>query len=494
MKRSAGILLPLFSVPSPYGIGTMGEEARHFIRFLKRAKQQYWQILPIGPTSYGDSPYQSFSSYAGNPYFIDFDELEKIGLLEKCEYESIDWGNPNDIDYGLMYEKRYDVLRKACNRLCERDQTEFHLFETSESAWLHNYALFMAIKQSLGGIALSNWPDEIRRRNPEKLAELEEKLKDEILFWKQLQFLFFQQWNALKKYANENGIQMIGDLPIYVAGDSAEVWANPEQFQLDQNGKPTEVAGCPPDGFSPDGQLWGNPLFDWEKMKEENYQWWVKRIAHQTRFYDVLRIDHFRGFASYFAIPAGDSTAHNGRWVPGPGIDLFRTIEDQLGKINIIAEDLGFLTQDVIDMVNETGYPGMKVLEFAFDARDTGSGYLPHCYERNCIVYAGTHDNDTIIGWMQSAPKDNVQRAIDYLHLDQNEGYHWGMIRSAYMSVADTAIIQFQDFMGLDNSARINVPSTTGKNWKWRCNKEDFKDELADKLALWMEFYGRIPQ
>jgi len=486
--------LPIASLPSRYGIGTMGKAARQFIDFLSEARQTYWQILPIGPTSYGDSPYSSFSSYAGNPYFIDLDDLAEEGLLKKSEYAHENWGaDPGRVDYGLLYQKRFSVLRRATDRMAQVQPAEYQEFLNREKSWLNDYAMFMSIKQKLGGKALNQWPKDLRQRDPESLRGIKRELADEITFWIRVQYLFFRQWQKLRDYAHSRNIQIIGDIPIYVAADSVDVWANPGQFQLDQDGMPKEVAGCPPDGFSADGQLWGNPLFDWDAMKKDGYSWWIKRIRHQMRFYDVLRIDHFRGFASYYAIPARDSNARGGRWRKGPGLEFFEEVSRRIGKVDIIAEDLGFLTPDVIQMVKDTGYPGMKVLEFAFDTRDTGSGYLPHTYARNCVVYAGTHDNDTINGWMKNAPKSSVRRAIEYLHLDPKEGYHWGMMRGAYESVADVAIMQVQDLLGLGTEARTNIPSTTG-NWTWRCLPGQLKKSLARKLAEWMELYGRLPK
>ena len=489
--RSAGILMPITALPSPYGIGTLGRCAREFIQFLKRGGQTYWQILPIGPTSYGDSPYQSFSSFAGNPYLIDLDDLCEAGLLEKGDYADLFWGNdPQRIDYALLYQTRFAVLQKAVDRLGRT--AELEQFCQTESYWLDDYALFMALKDYHGGIAWHRWPQPLQQRQSEAMAHARQMLAPQIHFWKAVQFLFFRQWQRFKAYANDNKIQIIGDLPIYVAGDSADVWANPEQFQLDETLRPIEVSGCPPDGFSADGQLWGNPLFDWDRMKTEGYAWWLRRIRYQLQIFDVLRIDHFRGFDAYYAIPAGDETARNGRWRTGPGIDFFRQVERELGKVNIIAEDLGFLTPSVYQLLQDTGFPGMKVLEFAFDTRDTGSGYLPHCYTPHCVAYTGTHDNDTIVGWMHTAPQPDVQRAKDYLRLSEQEGYHWGMMRSAWASVADLAIMQLQDLNGLGSEARINTPSTVGNNWVWRCKPYNYSDTMADRLHHEMEVYDRL--
>ncbi len=493
--RKAGILMPVSSLPSPWGIGTLGAAARAFVDFLKESGQSCWQILPIGPTSYGDSPYQSFSSYAGNPYFIDLDDLAEQGLLKQEEYEDKDWGgDPEAVDYEKLYLLRFSVLRLACKRMLEGDRTGFNRFCKEQRRWLEDYALFMALKGAHGGRPWLEWPEGERLRRPEAMAAASSALAGETDFWRGVQYLFFRQWRGLKEYAGARGISIIGDLPIYVAADSADVWANPEQFQLDGDGYPTEVAGCPPDGFSADGQLWGNPLFRWDRMKEEGYRWWLERIAFQFQIYDTLRIDHFRGFDAYYAIPYGDATARNGRWRPGPGLDFFRTVNRKLGRRDIIAEDLGFLTPSVRKLLKDTGYPGMKVLEFAFDSRDTGSDYLPHCYTPHCVVYPGTHDNDTIQGWMTSAPGKDVAFAREYLRLNRREGYHWGVMRSAWASPADLAVIQMQDILGLDSRARMNTPSTLGNNWKWRLLPGALNERLARRLRREMKVYQRLPK
>ncbi|MDE7170947.1 MAG: 4-alpha-glucanotransferase [Oscillospiraceae bacterium] len=492
--RTAGILMPISSLPSPYGIGTLGAAAREFADFLAAAGQTYWQVLPICPTSYGDSPYQSFSSFAGNPYFIDLDDLAADGLLEPDEYQDLNWGdNPESVDYGLMYITRYPVLKKAARRLLANPPREYKMF-CKTSTWLDDYALFMALKDKHGGASWFTWEQGIRLRRKSALAAAKKELADEVDFWKAVQFLFIRQWNAFKAYANGLGISIIGDVPIYVSGDSADVWANPDQFQLDENGLPTEVAGCPPDGFSADGQLWGNPLFNWDRMKQDGYQWWLRRIAFQFQLYDTLRIDHFRGFDAYYAIPYGDTTAKNGRWRPGPGLDFFKAVNARLGEQDIIAEDLGFLTDSVRELLRDTGYPGMKVLEFAFDSRDTGSDYLPHCYPTHCVAYTGTHDNDTILGWMATAPKKDVSFAKAYLRLSSREGYHWGMMRGAWASPADLAIMQAQDLLGLGAEARMNIPSTLGENWKWRALPGVFTPQLANRLHREMQVYQRLPK
>lgn len=490
--RTSGVLMPISSIPSPYGIGTMGKQARKFVDFLVKGGQKYWQILPICPTSYGDSPYQSFSSFAGNPYFIDLEYLCKDKLLTKKECESFQWGsNPKYVDYGIMYESRYALLRKVYARFTKKEPQDFEKFCENEKQWLDDYALFMALKDANGGQAWSNWDKSLRLREKKAMEEATEKYSEEIRFYKMLQYLFYQQWNELKAYANEAGIEIIGDVPIYVAGDSADVWANPEQFYLDENLNPIEVAGCPPDAFSDDGQLWGNPLFRWDVMKKDGYTWWTRRIKAMSELYDIIRIDHFRGFDSFYAIPAKDDTAKNGQWKQGPGMDLFCELEKKLGKLPIIVEDLGFLTPSVHKLLKDSGFPGMKVIQFAFDSREE-SDYLPHTYTNHCVVYTGTHDNDTVMGWMKTAPKASVKYAKEYLNLTKEEGYNWGMMRAAWSSVADMAIVPMQDILGLGSEARINTPSTLGNNWKWRAIPEQIDKKVAKKLYHYMQMYGRV--
>ncbi len=491
--RANGILMHITSLPSPYGIGTMGSEAYQFIDFLKKSGQSYWQILPVCPTSYGDSPYQSFSTFAGNPYMIDLDMLAEDGLLEPEEYKKKDWGYSQEhVDYGLMYQMRYPVLRIACKRFLENAPADYDKF-CRDAFWLDDYALFMALKDANEGRPWSEWDDDIRFRKPEVLAELRTKYKDDIDFWKAVQFLFIRQWTELKAYANENGIKIIGDVPIYVSADSVDVWSNPDQFQLDENLTPIEVAGCPPDYFSADGQLWGNPLFDWDEMKKNGYRWWIARIRHMCSLYDVVRIDHFRGFASYYAIPYGDPTAVNGRWKKGPGFDLFKKIREELGEQSIIAEDLGVQGRDVTDLLRETGFPGMKVEEFAFDS-DGNSGYKPHEYPFKCVAYTGTHDNEPVLGWFESVPEKSQKCAIDYLNLTKKEGYGWGMMRGIWASAADLTIVTAQDILELGHEARMNTPSTTGSNWSWRAKPGAFTERIAQRLHRAMVMYGRLPE
>lgn len=492
VMRTSGVLMPISSLPSPYGIGTMGKAARMFVDFLAAGGQTYWQILPICPTSYGDSPYQSFSSFAGNPYFIDLEYLCRDGLLTKEECEAFDFGEQEDaVDYGLLYSSRYTLLRKAFSRFRKDVPKGFYTFCEEKKDWLCDYALFMALKDAHDGASWDQWEENLRFRKKRAMAAAKETYAEDIEFYKMLQYLFFRQWKKLKKYANKRGIQIIGDVPIYVAGDSADVWANPKQFYLDEDLRPIEVAGCPPDAFSADGQLWGNPLFRWDEMKKDGYRWWTKRIGAMSEIYDIVRIDHFRGFDSYYAIPAGEKTARNGQWKTGPGMDLFRHLKKKLGKLPIIVEDLGFLTPSVHKLLKDSGFPGMKVIQFAFDSRE-GSDYLPHNYPKHCVVYTGTHDNDTVMGWMQTAPKKSVAFAKEYLNLTKREGFHWGMMRAAWSSVAEMAIVPMQDLLGLGSEARMNTPSTLGDNWKWRMRSDALTEELAEKLYRYMQMYGRI--
>lgn len=493
--RTSGILMPITSLPSPWGVGTIGGEARGFVDFLARAGVSIWQVLPIVPTGYGDSPYQSFSTYAGNPYLIDLDDLASEGLLEHEEYAAVDWGHdPERVDYGALYRGRFGVLRRAVGRLREARPAELARFCEREASWLDDYALFMALKDRHRGAPWHTWSDGLRLRRANALARAREELAEDVAFWQGVQYLFFSQWGRLHDYARAAGVRIMGDLPFYVAEDSADVWSHPEQFQLDADLRPVEIAGVPPDGFSDIGQLWGNPLFAWDRMKADGYDWWCRRIAFQLRLYDILRIDHFRGFDSYFAIPAGAVTAAGGRWRNGPGIDLFRVLEQRLGRCDIVAEDLGYLTPSVHRLLEESGFPGMRVLEFAFDTRDgSGATYLPFAYPTNCIAYVGTHDNDTALGWLETAPADDVALAREYLHLDPAEGEGWGMMRAIWASAADTAVVQMQDLLGLGSEARINTPSTLGGNWIWRARPGFASRELAQRVHRQMELYRRLP-
>ncbi|OVE66558.1 4-alpha-glucanotransferase [Clostridium diolis] len=493
MNRSSGIIMHIASLPGKYGIGTFGKEAYKFGDFLKKAGQKYWQILPLGPTSFGDSPYQSFSAFAGNPYFIDFDILRQDGFLDESDYYSVNFGESSeDIDYGLIFKEKLRVLKIAYEKFKLRQDKDLIKFQEAEAYWLDDYALYMSIKKHFDLKSWYEWDEDIRLREPEAINRYKILLEDEIGFWRFLQYEFYKQWNNLKAYINNLGIEIIGDMPIYVAEDSADVWGNPEAFLLNKNTlKPLKVAGCPPDIFAATGQLWGNPIYDWCYMGKTDYKWWVDRIRQSLNLYDVLRIDHFKGFESYWSIPYGDLTAENGEWVKGPGIKVFNAIKDELGEVNIIAEDLGTLTEETIKLRNDTGFPGMKILTFGFDS-DSSNPFLPHNYEKNFIVYTGTHDNDTVRGWIEkTAPKEEVQRAITYLGLNKEEGYNWGFIRGAWSSIANISMAQMQDFLNLGNEARINLPSTLGNNWRWRVRKDALTDQLAEKIHQITRTYGR---
>ena len=493
MRRN-GILLPITSLPSKYGIGSFSKEAYDFIDILEEAGQKIWQILPLGPTGYGDSPYQSFSTFAGNPYFIDLEQLIEEGLLTEEECESCDWGNNIEyIDYEKIYLSRFKILKKAYNRSNINNSQKFLDYCEKNKWWLDDYALYMSIKDSLGGKSWLEWDEKLKSRDEETLCKYKAMLEEDIIFYKYIQYLFSMQWGKLKSYANEKEISIVGDIPIYVALDSADTWSNQKLFQLDEQKNPIAVAGCPPDSFSEDGQLWGNPLYDWQYHKSTDYKWWINRIKYSFDLYDIVRIDHFRGFDEYFSIPYGDKTAVGGTWKKGPGIELFKFLNDELGDVEIIAEDLGFLTDTVIKLLKDTGYPGMKILQFAFDSREE-SDYLPHNYDRNCVVYTGTHDNNTIVGWFDDINEHDKKMCIDYIN-DQsidNRFINWDMICLAMRSVADTCIIPVQDVLGLDKSARINTPSTLGNNWKWRMTEGCFSEELIKKLRRLTKLYGRI--
>ncbi|ABR47854.1 4-alpha-glucanotransferase [Alkaliphilus metalliredigens QYMF] len=491
MERSSGILMHISSLPSPYGIGSFGKEAYEFIDFLSIAGQKYWQILPIGSTGYGDSPYQSFSTFAGNPFFIDLQLLKEEDLLEARDFDNIDFGdNPTKVDYSKIFENKLPVLRKAFENGKIRYGDEVEAFKKENVLWVEDYGLYMALKFHFNSKSWQEWEQDIKLREQEAIHYYKERLKDEIDYWIFLQFLFFIQWNRLKNYANDKGIKIIGDIPIYVAEDSVDAWVNSEIFLFDEYNRPIHVAGCPPDGFSETGQLWGNPLYRWDVLEERGFDWWVERISGSMRLYDVIRVDHFRGLESYWAVPYGEQTAEGGNWLKGPGIKLFHAIEAQLGHVEIIAEDLGFLTPDVIALREQTKYPGMKVLQFAFNIWEE-SDYLPHNYDKDCVVYTGTHDNDTVMGWLQNGPRDDVAFAKRYLHLNEEEGVHWGFIRGAWSSVGDLAIAQLQDFLGLGSEARMNTPSTLEGNWHWRVKKEALTRELAEKIGGLTKLYGR---
>ena len=492
MKRSSGILMPISSLPSPHGIGTLGAEARKFVDFLAAAGQSWWQILPVSPTSYGDSPYQSFSAYAGNPYFIDLDLLCEDGLLTPEEVNAVNWGaDPARVDYSAIYNGRFPLLHLAMERGWERDVDKVKSFSVQSDTWLPDYALFMALKRHFGMKSWTEWPDEdIRLRRPEAVQHYQKELADDIRLFTYIQYLFFRQWKALRAYAHEKGIGIIGDLPIYVAMDSADVWADPRAFQLDERNVPAEVAGVPPDYFTADGQLWGNPLYDWDAMKADGYSWWVRRIAGASRLYDILRIDHFRGLESYWAVPYGETTAKIGHWVKGPGMDLIGVLTEKFPNIQFIAEDLGYLTPEVRQLLADSGLPGMKILQFAFDSREAAN-YLPHTYPRNCVCYAGTHDNSTLMGWKNDAAPADIAAAREYLGLNEEEGFHWGILRGGQSSVADLFVAQMQDYLGLGSEARMNTPGILGGNWQWRMLPGQITEDLTKRIARMTSLYGR---
>ena len=507
MERKCGVLLPVTSLPSKYGIGSFSKEAYEFVDFLAAAGQSYWQILPLGQTGYGDSPYQSFSTFAGNPYFIDIEKLICAGYLTEKEAESISFGeNPEKVDYEKIYLGRFPLLKRAyenspfalklkenwADSCYDGKRKAFDAFVEENKEWLLDYALYSAVKKENGGRSYIEWPEDIRLRKPKAIKAAQEELADEIRFYEFQQYLFAGQWGELKAYANAKGIQIIGDIPIYVAFDSADTWSHPELFEFDEKGYPTVVAGCPPDGFSATGQLWGNPIYRWDYHKKTGYQWWISRIANCFKMYDIVRIDHFRGFDEYYAIPYGDPTAEFGRWMPGPGMDLFDAIRKALGRRQIIAEDLGFITPSVRKLVRKTGYPNMKVLQFAFDAREPGTNdYLPHNYGTNCVVYTGTHDNQTMRGWYRSIARRDRLYAREYIGVRSEKTAAWSFIRAAFMSVADTCIIPMQDYLNLGDEARINQPSTLGGNWQWRMLPGACTRELAERMKRLAVLYGR---
>lgn len=553
LERGAGILLPISSLPSPYGIGSLGKEAYHFVDQLEDAGQKYWQVLPVGPTSFGDSPYQSFSTFAGNPYFIDLDLLQKEGLLEKEEIQKIDWGElVYDVDYQKMYVNRFGILKKAFLRWKEKSSSDYQDFVHKNQEWLGDYSLFMSCKDYFGGVEWLAWNEDIRCRKETALEYYRQLLKEKMEFWCFVQYQFFEQWNALKKYANQKEIQIIGDIPIYVALDSADVWANPGQYQLDETLHPIDVAGCPPDAFSDYGQKWGNPIYDWDIMEKDHFSWWKKRIKAAGSMYDVVRIDHFIGIVRYYAIPA-EGIPVDGAFRKGPGEKLIKAIDEAIGDAKVIAEDLGVVVPGVRQLLKKSGYPGMKILEFAFDGKRENE-YLPHNYERNCVVYSGTHDNETLLGYFDSLPEEGYQYLLDYTGLYKEEEMRSNkvfdtaenekfleiskitkdgkdfdivenkkyqnklididfvenkenisnrscgefkeqlanaVIRLAYQSVADTVILQMQDILKKDNDARMNLPSTIGQNWRWRLKKGEFGEKEIKLLGKMADIYNR---
>ena len=505
--RESGILMPVSSLPGPYGIGCFGAEALKFVDFLAAAGQHIWQLLPLSPTGYGDSPYQSCSAFAGNPYFIDLDALKADGLLTAAQLKAEKWGDdPLSVDYGTLYTSRYKVLRTAYAAWREKYAglhgcahyypDDYYAFALANDSWLNDYALYMALKTANGMKSWTEWPREYRLRDAAALAKFAAEQEEEIGFWKFLQYEFATQWKKVKDYANAKGVKILGDIPIYVSADSVDAWVGGELFELDAQGGFARVAGCPPDYFSADGQLWGNPLYNWPYHKQTGYVWWIRRVRHALGIYDLLRIDHFRGFDEYFFIPYGSETAAPGHWEKGPGIELFRAVEQALGKREIIAEDLGYMSETVRQLVRDSGFPGMKVLEFAFDSRDTGSAsdYLPHNYPVNSVAYTGTHDNETLVSWYQTVTDAERAMVRDYLYdyATPEEQLYKSMIALILRSAAATCIVPMQDWLGLDNSARINKPSTVGQNWRWRLKKTQLSKKLQKEICQLTTRYGRM--
>ena len=492
MERKSGILMPISSLPSNYGIGTFGKEAYKFADFLAAAGQKAWQLLPLGPTSYGDSPYASFSTFAGNPYFIDLDLLIEDGLLKKAEVEAIDWGSdPMNVDYGKIYYNRFDILRLACSRGWDRDAAEITRFREQNAGWLPDYALFMALKRHFGMVSWTLWPDEdVRLRKPGRLEHYRTLLDADVRLFTWIQYTFYKQWDKLRDYVHSLGIEIIGDLPIYVALDSSDVWADPRSFLLDEKNIPTCVSGVPPDYFCEDGQLWGNPIYDWARMKGDGYGWWIRRIEGAKKLYDVIRIDHFRGFESYWSVPYGEKTAKNGKWLPGPGMGLVGVLRDWFHDTKFIAEDLGFLTPGVERLLRDSGFPGMKVLQFAFTGDDSVD--LPHNYPRNCVAYPGTHDNNTLTGWFAGElTAAQRKQATDYFALTGREGTVRGLLRGVLASAAALAIIPLADWLEEPAASRMNTPGKARDNWQWRADAKKLTPALAGEIRELSERYFR---
>lgn len=491
MRRS-GILMHISSLPSSYGIGSMGKSAYDFVDFLKDAGQSVWQLLPINPTGYGDSPYQALSTFAGNPYFVDLNRLVSEGLLTRDEIKKCDFGNDKThVDYGKLNEGRMPLLQIAFERFDVKDE-DFLRFIEEKKWWLEDYALFMALKEQNGGLPWTEWEEGIRMRDEAVLEEYKYKLRKKCLFHYFVQYKFFEQWEQLHEYAKKNGVSIIGDVPIYVPMDSADVWSNPGMFQLDEKLAPTIIAGCPPDAFSADGQRWGNPIYDWEKMEKDNFSWWIKRLEAASQFYDTVRIDHFRGIESYWAIPADEETAINGEWRKGPGMKLIRAIKEALPKAEFIAEDLGFLTPEVIAMQKESGFPGMKILQFAFDSREPGN-YLPYTYLPDSVCYTGTHDNETLVQWKGEITEEDLQSAREYMQIGEKDNLCKEMLRLGMNCVSNLFVAQLQDYLQLDAWARMNKPSTlNGENWTWRAKKSEISKALAKEIYTLTKRSGRL--
>lgn len=491
LPRASGILLHPTSFPNRYGIGDFGPEAYRFVDWLVQGGQRFWQVLPLGPTGYGDSPYQAFSAFAGNPLLISLDRLAEEGLLVAEDLPYLPDFPAGSVDYGWVIPWKLDMLGKAWNRFRQGSalQADFDRFCQAEADWLTDYARFMALKDQNGGKVWSEWEPTIARREPDALARADRELEGGIGYYRFLQFTFYRHYGSVRRYANERGVRIIGDLPIFVAYDSADTWANPDKFYLDAEGKPTVVAGVPPDYFSETGQLWGNPLYRWDRMKADGYGWWIARMRQAMVLYDVVRIDHFRGFEAYWEVPASEATAINGRWVPGPGADVFHALRHALGDLPIIAEDLGVITPEVEELRDSFGLPGMKILQFAFGS-GADNAYLPHNYERNCVVYTGTHDNDTTRGWFEQATEAERQHVQEYLGSSAQD-VTWDLIRLALMSVANLAVVPMQDLLDLGSEARMNTPGQAAGNWSWRYPEGSLRPELAGRLGHLAKLYSR---
>jgi len=494
-KRQSGVLMHISSLPGKYGIGSFGQSAYDFVDFLVRTKQRYWQILPLGTTSYGDSPYQSFSAFAGNTYFIDFDILIEEGLLNEADVKGADFGDdPRKVDYAKIFDARRPIMEKAVARFLKADDlSDYESFVEQNAVWLEVFAEYMAIKEHFDNLAWTEWPDEaIRRRDAASLASYREKLADKLTYHRVTQYLFFKQWLRLKAYANEHHIEIVGDMPIYVAADSADVWAQPHFFKTDAVGKPTCVAGCPPDEFSETGQLWGNPIYDWEAMDKDGYAWWIERLRESFKIYDIVRIDHFRGFESYWEVPADSDTSATGKWVKGPDYKLFAAVKEALGDLNIIAEDLGFMTDEVIELRERTGFPGMKILQFAFNPDDESID-SPHLAPNNSVMYTGTHDNNTVLGWYKDEIDDATRQYMaQYTNRKEYETVPHAMLRTIFASVSFMAIATMQDLLELDSAARMNYPSTIGGNWTWRMTAEELNPIVEGELYSLTKTYRRM--
>ncbi|AFZ58097.1 4-alpha-glucanotransferase [Anabaena cylindrica FACHB-243] len=495
--RSSGILLHPSSFPSRFGIGDLGLEAYRFIDFLKNSYQQYWQVLPLGPTGYGNSPYMCYSAMAGNYFLISLEKLVDEGFLAEADFANLPEFPTDKVDFEQAIPIKVNLLKKACENFKTQataiQRKAFHHFCNTKGYWLDNYALFMALKDARNGASWHTWEPQLARREPAALSQIERELTDEIFYYKFVEYEFFRQWSELKNYANQNGIDIIGDIPIYVAHDSADVWANPDNFALDEEtGEAALMAGVPPDYFSATGQLWGNPVYNWEELQKQDFKWWVQRFEAMLDYVDIIRIDHFRGFEAYWAVPQGEETAVNGEWIEAPGVAFFEVIKQKLGKLPILAEDLGIITPEVEALRDQFEFPGMKVLHFAFGS-DPGNPFLPFNYPRNAVVYTGTHDNDTTVGWFNSANDYEKQNLLLYLGSISPDGINWDLIRLALSSIANQAIIPLQDVLGLGTQARMNYPSTAEGNWGWRYQAGVLSGELCDRLQNLTKLYGRAP-